>query len=91
MPALTCPDCHQTYHPKSGHCRGGKYGGCCKSFHASADFDLHRTGSADARRCRTTDELTESKWQQIDGRWTSPQSIAAAESVRARLSRAQAS
>lgn len=78
---LTCPDCHTAYLRNAGHCRGGRYAGCCKSWRTGSDFDAHRTGdiATGTRRCLTTDELLTAGWEYRDGLWTSPKSLADAE------------
>ncbi len=77
MAANACPDCGQGYRSGAGHCRGGKYGGCCRSFRGTLDFDRHRTGPHDgARRCRTDAELLDAHWVKTDyplpDLWASP-------------------
>lgn len=40
-----CPECGETYSPKGGgHCRGGAYGGCCRTFASDGAADAHRRG-----------------------------------------------
>jgi hypothetical protein len=70
-----CSDCNQTYRATAGHCRGGRYGGCCRSFESSKDFDHHRTGAFhdDSRRCLSDAELIEKGWTRVEHRWLSPQ------------------
>lgn len=72
---LTCPDCHQRFTQKAGHCRGGRYGGCCRSFASSVPTngsDPHRVGG----RCLTDDELLERGWGlDPDGMWVTPQGM----------------
>lgn len=45
-----------------GHCKGGRFGGCCKSFRSLTGFDKHRTGPYENRRCRTDEELLAKGW-----------------------------
>ncbi len=40
-----CPDCGERYSgtdASGGHCRGGVYGGCCRTFASDAAADAHR-------------------------------------------------
>ena len=73
-----CPDCDRTFNgsdSSGGHCRGGGYGGCCKSFTSLSGFDKHRTGryEPDERRCRTSDELLAKGWTVDDNNtWRTP-------------------
>lgn len=40
-----CPECGARYSPNGGgHCRGGKYNGCCRTFTSDAAADAHRKG-----------------------------------------------
>jgi hypothetical protein len=73
-----CPDCGQTYRATAGHCRGGRFGGCCRSFEESQDFDRHRTGGFHdgSRRCLTDAEMVEKGWTRVEHRWLSPQGTA---------------
>ena len=76
MSALTCPECGQTYRASGGHCRGGRYGGCCRSFAGTAPrtHDPHLTGGYDdgTRRCKTDAELLDEGWQREQHMWVSP-------------------
>lgn len=58
----------------SGHCRGGEYGGCCRSFASKGGFERHRTGRHGVdRRCLTDAEMFEAGWtQREDGWWVVP-------------------
>lgn len=74
-----CPDCGARYSGKQssgGHCRGGKYLGCCQSFASQTIAGKHRTGPYDppgARRCLTPDEMREKGWGiGGDGAWRLP-------------------
>lgn len=69
-----CPDCQRQYRAVAGHCRGGKYGGCCRSFRGTKDFDAHRVGAFHdgSRRCLTDAEMLDKGWIQTDGLWASP-------------------
>lgn len=48
-----CPECGQEFAAKGGgHCRGGAYGGCCRTFTSNAAADKHRIGEFSVdRRC----------------------------------------
>jgi hypothetical protein len=83
---LVCPDCGQRYKANAGHCRGGRFGGCCSSFATGSGFDEHRTGDhADGtRRCLTVEERREAGWaQRPGGFWASPRDEARAAALRA--------
>lgn len=70
----TCPDCGQTYRPEAGHCRAGRYGGCCRSFaNVARGEDPHRSGDySTGRRCMTDAELLAAGWE-LDGHyWRTP-------------------
>ena len=72
-----CPDCDRKFNGSDrsgGHCRGGKFGGCCKSFRSLSGFDKHRTGPYDGeRRCLTADELAAKGWTCDDNNtWRMP-------------------
>jgi len=58
---ITCNICGQQYSPKGGgHCRGGAYGGCCRTFSSDRAGDKHRVGPYDPpglRRCLTDEEM----------------------------------
>jgi hypothetical protein len=77
MSALTCPDCNQTYRATAGHCRGGRFGGCCKSWGTQRAHERHRIGNYDdgSRRCMTTEEMVEAGWAERDGRWYHPTAV----------------
>lgn len=64
MSGLKCDICGQNYRPVAGHCRGGRWGGCCTSFAAGVDFDAHRTGAYEggARRCLSREEMRAAGW-----------------------------
>lgn len=73
----TCPECDGRFSGadrSGGHCRGGAYGGCCKSFRSLGGFDKHRVGPFDGdRRCLTADELAAAGWSvDDDGLWRMP-------------------
>lgn len=52
----TCPECGQTYSGNGGgHCRGGDYGGCCRTFTSDAAAAAHMVGPYSARRCVDVD------------------------------------
>lgn len=73
-----CPDCDRWFNGSDrsgGHCRGGGFGGCCKSFRSLTGFDKHRTGKYEPneRRCMTADELTAKGWTCDDNNtWRMP-------------------
>lgn len=46
----TCRYCGDAYGNGGGHCQGGKWGGCCRSFASQAAFDDHRVGPYDGTR-----------------------------------------
>lgn len=77
-----CPECHHEFKPSVGHCRGGQYGGCCRSFRSARDADSHRIGTFTAdgptglRRCLTEQELVALGWQQEGHYWVSPRTRA---------------
>ena len=66
VPESGCDICGAIFGPAdTGHCRGGKWGGCCQTFASSHAFDRHRTGPFNPdglRRCRTTGELEAKGW-----------------------------
>jgi hypothetical protein len=75
----TCPECQQEYsgaQRAGGHCRGGRYGGCCQSFGSQNSGDKHRVGPHEprgSRRCLTPDEMRAKGWTQDDrGAWRTP-------------------
>jgi hypothetical protein len=69
-----CPECGASYSPNGGgHCRGGKYGGCCRTFTSDSSGDKHRVGPYDppgSRRCLTLDELLADGWRETPHGWT---------------------
>jgi hypothetical protein len=73
----TCSQCGRMFNGSDrsgGHCVGGKFGGCCKSFRSLGGFDKHRTGPYDGeRRCLTSGELTAKGWTCDDNNtWRMP-------------------
>lgn len=45
MRTSTCPECGATYRVLSGgHCRGGAYGGCCRTYSSDRAATAHRKG-----------------------------------------------
>lgn len=66
---MICSDCGKHYTPNGGHCRGGKYGGCCESFSSISTFDRHRTGPHDARRCLTPSEMRDDGMRLVGEIW----------------------
>ena len=67
-----CPECAQPFKATSGHCRGGAFGGCCRSFASTGGFDRHRTGNGEARRCRTDAEMLDLGWTRDGVFWVVP-------------------
>lgn len=71
----TCPECGQRYDGRQrsgGHCRGGRYGGCCQTFANNASADAHRVGPYEprnARRCLTPQEMLDKGWRLTDRGW----------------------
>lgn len=69
-----CPECGQTYSGNGGgHCRGGAYGGCCRTFTGDTAAAKHRTGPYNphrARRCLTDAELLDAGWRETQRGWT---------------------
>lgn len=91
--ANTCPDCGQTYLPEAGHCRGGRWGGCCRSFanNARNHDDPHRTGDHNTtRRCMTDSELLAAGWEQAGHLWVSPAGVRSRTAIAMRGGRLQA-
>ena len=65
IPESACDVCGALFGPAdTGHCSGGKWGGCCQSFASNHAFDKHRTGryEPNQRRCLTPDELLAKGW-----------------------------
>lgn len=85
MAALVCTDCGQVYKAIAGHCRGGRWGGCCRSFYANRDFDAHRSGAFTpaARRCLSDTELGDRGWQHLGVFWASPGTVRAVQDAAA--------
>lgn len=74
-----CPECGARYSPNGGgHCRGGAYGGCCRTFSSDAAADAHRKGPygvPGGRYCVDFDaDYTEKgrriEWRLTDRGWT---------------------
>ena len=62
-----CPECGQMYPPKGGgHCRGGAYGGCCRTFTSNSAFADHKHGTR--RTC--LDVTAEDGWRETPRGWT---------------------
>lgn len=59
-----------------GHCKGGRYGGCCQSFGSLTAFVKHWVGPFEPpgqRRCLAPDEMREKGWTLDDaGVWRLP-------------------
>jgi hypothetical protein len=70
---ITCNICNQEYSPNGGgHCRGGAYGGCCRTFSSDAAGDRHRIGPYDPpsmRRCMTDEEMVADTMKDGSTRW----------------------
>lgn len=65
----TCPTCRVHYPANGGgHCRGGEYGGCCRTFTSDSSFAAHRTGPPSHRTC--LDVTTAEKWRETPHGWT---------------------
>ena len=66
----TCPECAASY-PGSGggHCRGGRYGGCCRTFTSDSSFDAHRIGRHGVDR-GCLDVSADDKWRCAPRGWT---------------------
>lgn len=58
---IVCNVCQVSYSPLGGgHCRGGEWGGCCRTFSSDDAGDRHRIGPYNPpgqRRCITDEEL----------------------------------
>ena len=71
-----CQECGAQFNgsdSSGGHCKGGRFGGCCQSFTSLTGFDRHRTGPYTDRRCLTPDELTAKGWTRDEhGAWRTP-------------------
>jgi hypothetical protein len=69
-----CPECGQTYSPKGGgHCRGGAYGGCCRTFTSDAAGDFHKVGPYEPRGSRVCVDVDDDWRVKRDGtRWKVP-------------------
>jgi hypothetical protein len=69
---VVCDICGREYPggEQGGHCRGGRFGGCCASFASDTLFAQHRM----ALRCLTPAEMVEKGWL-VDERgwWHGPQ------------------
>ena len=77
MSTSTCPECGTTYRAKSGgHCRGGAYGGCCRTYSSDSAAAAHIRGPASDRSCASMDDDHDTKgnpiaWRQNHyGEWT---------------------
>ena len=67
----TCPECGARYSGTGGgHCRGGRYGGCCRTFTSDTAAAAHRRGPGDARRCITDAEMADDGWRSTGNGWT---------------------
>jgi hypothetical protein len=83
MKMSKCPDCGQTYRVKSGgHCRGGAFGGCCRTFASDSAADAHRKGPYSGKRvCVDFDDDYNSKGRKVEwrqnqwGEWTNAPSL----------------
>jgi len=68
-----CAECGARFSPKGGgHCRGGRFKGCCKTFTSDSSGDKHRVGDYNdgARRCLTTEEMLAKGWRETPRGWT---------------------
>ena len=72
----TCPECAAVYSPNGGgHCRGGPYGGCCRTFTSDSAADAHMKGPYDNRCCVDMDDDWTVKgrkvvWRETARGWT---------------------
>jgi hypothetical protein len=66
---IVCHICGNEYHggERGGHCRGGKYGGCCQTFSNDATGDKHRPVGGP---CLTPAEMTALGWRETPRGWT---------------------
>lgn len=77
MPANTCQICAATFRPTAGHCTGGVFGGCCRSFASTGGFDRHRRfgvkGDWETRYCAPDAVLLAEGWaRDASGFWHVP-------------------
>lgn len=78
----TCPECGVVFSVKNGgHCRGGVYGGCCRTFSSDFSFTAHRKGPWDQRYCVPVDSTQE--WRHGRLGWTDRPSMDSEASSRA--------
>lgn len=69
----TCPECGAEYSRNGGgHCRGGVYGGCCRTFVSDAAATAHFKGPHDppGRYCVDMDADFNSRGRKIEWRLT---------------------
>lgn len=59
-----CPDCRVLIKLGGNHCRGGKYGGCCRTFTSIDAFDRHHWYPAGKHTCLTDEQLRQ--WRGLD-------------------------
>lgn len=69
---IHCYECNRDV--PTGHCKGGKWGGCCESFTSYTAFDRHRIGPYDSRdgvrRCLTPAEMIAMGGRDTPRGWT---------------------
>jgi hypothetical protein len=67
-----CPECGQQYSGSGGgHCRGGRYGGCCRTFTSDTAASAHRVGPYHPRGLRRCLDLPSSEgWRETSRGWT---------------------
>jgi hypothetical protein len=83
MKKSACPECGAVYRARSGgHCRGGRYGGCCRTFASDNVGDAHRKGPYSGERyCVDFDNDYNAKGRKIAwrrnryGEWTNAPSL----------------
>lgn len=56
---------------RANHCRGGRFGGCCRTYHGLTAFDRHHPSddSKRGRTCMTAGALTAAGWTTDDNGW----------------------
>lgn len=83
MKTARCPECAERFPINSGgHCRGGAYGGCCKTFRSDAAYAAHRIGPYGDRHC--IDVTATAGWRATDRGWTNQATMTPEQRDRAR-------
>jgi hypothetical protein len=68
MGRLTCDICGGSYSARrGGHCRGGEYGGCCRTFSNDVTGDWHRPVGGP---CLTEEQMLARGWRETVNGWT---------------------